>query len=99
MRTADTLFAAPNASTKPVYLRANVKVEPLACGWYAWTHLVSPAQRAMNVAFRQLPLLQSFVQNPAVHLAAANDSSLFGGPFVQLTREQLPEVKALIERL
>ena len=85
--------------TDGVYLRPDVKIEPLTCGWYAWTHLLSPVQLAMNVAYRQLPLLQSFVQNPAIHVSASRDRRLFGGPFVDLPREQIGQVRELIEAM
>src|SRR5689334_3129707 len=97
----------PNPSGSPLsdspltnggaYLKPNVKVEPLVCGWHAWIHLISPAQHAMNVAFRHLPLLQSFLKNPAVHAAAATDRSLFGGPFVCLPPDRAPEVQQLLK--
>jgi L-ascorbate metabolism protein UlaG (beta-lactamase superfamily) len=81
-----------------VYLKPEVKIEPLSCGWYAWSHLISPHQHAMNIAYRHIPLLQSFVQNPSVHVAASKDRSLFGGPFVDLPLEELANVKTLLER-
>jgi L-ascorbate metabolism protein UlaG (beta-lactamase superfamily) len=82
----------------PCYLRANVKIEPLFCGWLAWSHLLSPVQSAMNLAFRYLPLLQSFVTNPMVHVAATRDPKLFGGPFVHLSPDSIPKVKDLIAK-
>lgn len=82
-----------------VYLRPETKIEPLVCGWYAWTHLVSPLQLAMNVAFRHIPLLKSFLANPRIHLAAARDASLFGGPFVCVSQEQVPLVRQLLRDL
>jgi len=75
-----------------------VKLEPLVGRWYAWSHLLAPAQYAMNVAYRHLPLLQSFVMNPSVHLAATRDPKLFGGPFVNLAAGDLGRVKALIDK-
>jgi L-ascorbate metabolism protein UlaG (beta-lactamase superfamily) len=80
----------------PLYLKPHIKLEPLFCGWYAWSHLLSPVQAAMNISFRYLPLLQSFVSNPAVHIAAMKDPKLFGGPFVQLPAAAAPQVKELI---
>ena len=84
--------------TGPVYLKQNVKIEPLLFGWLAWSHLLSPVQSAMNVSFRYLPLLQSFVTNPNVHVAATRDPTLFGGPFVHLLPEDVPGVRSLIEQ-
>src|SRR5262245_2005099 len=80
-----------------VFLRQDTKIEPLCCRWYAWSHLISPVQQALNVAFRQLPLLQSFVASPAVHEAAARDPKLKGGSFVDLTSREVPLVRALMQ--
>ena len=79
-----------------VYLRSDTKIEPLACGWYVWGHLVPPIQQAFNIAFRQLSLLKSFVTNPSIHEAASLDPTLLGAPFIQLRRTYMPEVAALI---
>lgn len=88
---------ATQRSDRPVYLRPEVKMEPLIDRWYAWSHLLAPAQHAMNLAYRYLPLLQSFVMNPAVHVAATRDPKLFGGPFVSLPKEEVGRVKELLE--
>jgi L-ascorbate metabolism protein UlaG (beta-lactamase superfamily) len=82
-----------------VFLKPDVKIEPLVGGWYAWSHLIAPVQQAMNLAFRQLPLLQSFVANPAIHAAAAANPALVGGSFVALTEADAPRVKALLDDL
>jgi L-ascorbate metabolism protein UlaG (beta-lactamase superfamily) len=78
------------------YLRPEVKIEPLMCGWPAWPHLLPPLQYAMNLAHRQLPNLKSFVANPWVHVAASSDPSMLGGPFVCLPETQVPAVRELI---
>lgn len=84
--------------SQPVYLKTSVKLEPLVCGWLAWPHLLSPVQSAMNMAFRYIPLLHSFVANHQVHVAATKDPKLFGGPFVHLSANDIPAVKDLIVR-
>jgi len=99
MQTASSILIEPAAAAEPLFLKPQTKIEPLAYGWYAWTHLVPPAQRAMNVAFRQLPLLRSFIKNPAGHVAASRDRSLFGGPFMSLSMEDVGEVKALLDEI
>jgi L-ascorbate metabolism protein UlaG (beta-lactamase superfamily) len=90
-------IAVTETSDDSVYLRPETVVEPLVCGWYAWTHLISTPQHAMNVTYRHLPLLSSFVENPSVHAAAAMDPSLFGGPFVDLPVSCVPDIRRLIE--
>jgi L-ascorbate metabolism protein UlaG (beta-lactamase superfamily) len=86
-------------ATDQVFLRPDVKIEPLAAGWHAWSHLIAPAQHAMNVAFRQLPLLQSFVANAAVHATAAANPAFVGGAFVALTVADTPRVRALLDEM
>jgi L-ascorbate metabolism protein UlaG (beta-lactamase superfamily) len=86
----------PIARDSPVYLKPGVQVEPLFCGWLVWPHLLAPVPAAMNIAFRYLPLLQSFVSNPMVHTAATRDPKMFGGPFVHLAASNVPQVRELI---
>ena len=93
----ETVYGGEDVDT-PVFLRAGTKIEPLVCRWPAWPHLISPAQHAMNLAFRQLPNLQSFIANPSVHLRAARDPAMLGGPFVSLEGTDIPQVRALLKR-
>lgn len=80
-----------------VFLKPQTKIEPLTCGWYAWPYLIAPAQLALNLNFRLLPLMESFVSNPAAHVAANSDPKMYGGPFVSLAMEDVPRVERLIE--
>jgi L-ascorbate metabolism protein UlaG (beta-lactamase superfamily) len=84
------------SSNDLVYLRPEVKLEPLVYKFYAWSHLIAPAQLAMNVTFRILPQLRSFVDNPGVHLSANKDPKMYGGPFTDLKAEDIPQVQRLI---
>jgi L-ascorbate metabolism protein UlaG (beta-lactamase superfamily) len=80
-----------------LFLRADTNVELLNCRWHAWQHTFSPVQHAMNLAFRQIPLLESFIANPAIHCASSADPALLGGPFVDLPVSKVPEVSALLD--
>lgn len=66
------------------FLMSGVKLEPLVDRWYAWPHQLAPAQQALNLAFRYLPTLKSFIAAPGVHAAAAADPTMYGGPFLDL---------------
>lgn len=81
---------------QPYFLRSEAKMELLAYRWYAWPHLVSPVQHAMNVAFRHIPLLESFLENPAMHAQACADPAMLGGPFVDLPEERAAAVRKLL---
>lgn len=84
---------------EPLYLRPDVAVEPTVRRWYAWAHLVSPATAALHLARAQLPILDSFVRNPAVHVAALRNPAMRGGPFLDFAPERADEVRALAEEL
>lgn len=80
-----------------VYLRPDTKIEPLVGRWHAWPALIAPATHAMNVTFRHIPNLKSFVSNASVHVAASKDPALLGGRFVALPAEAVSDAKRLIE--
>jgi L-ascorbate metabolism protein UlaG (beta-lactamase superfamily) len=88
----------PNASalSDAVYLKPEVKLEPLVCGWYAWSHLIGPAQLALHITYRILPLMESFAANPQVHVSANSDPAMYGGPFVDLEEHDVERVRRLI---
>ncbi|MGH3404415.1 MAG: MBL fold metallo-hydrolase, partial [Streptosporangiaceae bacterium] len=64
------------------FLRPDAIIEPLVDGFYAWMHTVAPVQAAMNLAFVQVPLLESYLQSPLVHINATRNPELRGGFFV-----------------
>jgi L-ascorbate metabolism protein UlaG (beta-lactamase superfamily) len=79
-----------------VFLKPGAKIECLLERWQAWPHLIPPVQFAMNLTFRYLPALQSFLNNPKVHVAASRDPALYGGPFVDLPESAVGEVSRLL---
>lgn len=86
-------------SDEVMFLRPEVKIEPLVGRWHAWPHLVSPAQLALHVAYRLLPLLRSFVASPGAHVAASADPKMYGGPFVSLRADDVGAAQTLIGEL
>ena len=84
-------------SEELVVLHSNVVIEPLVARWHAWSHLISPATFAMNIPFRHLTLLESFVTSPDIHAAACKTPSMRGGPFVDLPASAVPAIKELIQ--
>ncbi|MEP6802069.1 MAG: MBL fold metallo-hydrolase [Acidobacteriota bacterium] len=81
----------------PVYLRPNAFVEPLFNRWYAWPYLVSPMTAAMYVESLHLPLLESFLANPRMHVAALSNPEMAGGPFVGHGEASAPAVARLLQ--
>lgn len=81
-----------------VTLKSDVVIEPLVERWYAWSHLISPATAALNIPYRHLTLLESFVSAPDIHAAACQNPSLRGGPFVDLPVTAVEEVLDLITK-
>lgn len=83
-------------SNNPVYLKNNFVAEPLVAGWYAWTHLVSPATACLNIKNRHIPILKSYINDPASHASACKDPKMLGGPFIDLDGEKVGEIKKLL---
>jgi L-ascorbate metabolism protein UlaG (beta-lactamase superfamily) len=78
------------------FLRPDVILEPLVDGFYAWLHTVAPVQAAMNLAFVQIPLLESYLQSPQVHINACNNPQLRGGFFVNVEGARSGEIRDLL---
>src|SRR6266511_5002743 len=80
------------------YLKHNVKLEPLFTQWYAWSYLIPPVTAAMRLANSHLKILKSYVSAPEVHVAAAKNPAMRGGPFINYPATRMKEIKALMER-
>ena len=80
------------------YLKPNVKLEPLFNQWYAWPHLIPPATAAMNIVNSHLKIMKSYVSAPELHVAAAKNPAMRGGPFMNYQLNRAAEVKVLMER-
>jgi hypothetical protein len=81
------------------YLRPDVIVEPLVDRFYAWCHTVAPVQATMNLAFLQIPLLESYLQSPRVHTSASVNPELRGGFFVNIEEGRSGEVRELVNSI
>ncbi|MEU0833179.1 MBL fold metallo-hydrolase [Streptomyces sp. NPDC005969] len=82
---------------EPLFLRSKAIVEPLVDRFYAWFHTVAPVQASMNLAFLQVPMLESYLQSPQVHIAASHNPELRGGFFVNIGEEQSDQVRQLLD--
>lgn len=86
-------------SEDPIFLRPDAIIEPLVDGFYAWLHTVAPVQGAMNLAFMQVPLLESYLQSPRVHINASHNPELRGGFFVGVEEERSGEIGELLNSI
>src|SRR5688572_16208998 len=85
-------------SEQALYLKPNVVIEPLYDRWYAWSHLISPATAAMNVAGRHLKIMNSYIQAPQIHAAAVKNVKMKGGPFMDYNGGRVEEVRQLRDK-
>ncbi|MCA1621653.1 MAG: MBL fold metallo-hydrolase [Acidobacteria bacterium] len=86
-------------SQQNVYLRQDVKAEPLYSRWYAWTHLIAPATAAMNVANSHLKIMKSYVAAPQMHASAVKNPKLLGGPFIDYEGGRVEEIRSLVTKV
>jgi L-ascorbate metabolism protein UlaG (beta-lactamase superfamily) len=78
-----------------LYLRPNIKVEPLIDGWYAWPHLIPPATAARNITERHLKIMDSYINMPVVHANAVKNPKMLGGPFIDYGGQRVDEIRTL----
>lgn len=78
------------------FLRSDAIIEPLVDGFYGWLHTIAPVQAAMNLAFVQVPLLESYLQSPQVHINASSNPALRGGFFVNIEESKSGELRELL---
>jgi L-ascorbate metabolism protein UlaG (beta-lactamase superfamily) len=72
-------------------------VEPLVHRWAAWPYVLPPLAAGLHLLNYQLPLLRSYLADPAQHFAAAHDPALIGGPFMDVPPARVGEVRAFLE--
>jgi len=84
-------------NNEPVYLKPNVVMEPLIGGWYAWSHIISPATAALNIVKRHMEIMNSYVETPELHAAAVKDPKMLGGPFIDYPTDRSKDVTDLID--
>ncbi|WP_280853711.1 MULTISPECIES: MBL fold metallo-hydrolase [unclassified Streptomyces] len=82
-----------------LFLRSKAIVEPLVDRFYGWFHTVAPVQAAMNLAFLHVPMLESYLQSPQVHVTASNNPELRGGYFVNIPEDRSPQVAELLDEI
>ncbi|MGP4029201.1 MBL fold metallo-hydrolase [Actinomadura sp. 3N407] len=82
-----------------LFLKSKVIVEPLVDRFFAWPHTIAPVQSAMNLAFLQVPLLESYLQSPQVHVTASSNPELRGGYFINIPGERADEVRDLLAEI
>ena len=90
--------SAAGTSRAKVFLRQNALAEPLYNQWYAWPYLVSPVTAPMYVGNLHLRLMESFVANPQVHMAALRNPEMAGGPFLNFDESKVEAVARLVEQ-
>jgi L-ascorbate metabolism protein UlaG (beta-lactamase superfamily) len=84
-------------SNEPRFLRSNAIIEPLVDRFYAWLYITAPVQASMNLANVQVPLLESYLHSPKVHVAASTNPELRGGYFVNIEEERSTEIAELLD--
>jgi L-ascorbate metabolism protein UlaG (beta-lactamase superfamily) len=78
------------------FLRPSVIIEPLLDRFCASLHTMAPVQAAMNLAFLQVPLLESYLQSPQVHVNASHNPQFRGGFFVDIEEARAGDVRDLV---
>src|SRR5215471_16131337 len=78
------------------YLGNSTVVEPLINNWAAWGHLIPPVTYSLHLQRYQVPLLESFVRHPKIHVQACSNPELRYGPFVDIPPQRSQAVKEFL---
>ncbi|MCU4528175.1 MBL fold metallo-hydrolase [Acinetobacter pittii] len=70
-----------------VYLKEGVILEPLFCQWFAWPFLISPSTAAIYLRKHYLPMVESFIEEPELHLNAVRNPAMRAGSFLNHSGE------------
>lgn len=65
-----------------LFLRGDVKAEPLINRWYAWSYMISPVSYSLIARNLHLRVLESYLKSPKLHAQASRNQDLKGGLFV-----------------
>jgi len=80
------------------YLESDIVVEPLYNNWYAWGYLIAPATSCFFTKNLHIPLLDSFITAPELHIEALKDKKMRGGPFISHSMERINDIERLLEQ-
>lgn len=80
--------------TSEYYLKSNITITPTIGNWYAWSFLFSPMTAAFYF-FRYLEILDSFIEEPRYHYAAAIHPKTSSGPFVRYPEDFIQTITEL----
>ncbi|MFA7767468.1 MBL fold metallo-hydrolase [Streptomyces sp. NRRL S-448] len=79
-----------------MFLRSSTIIEPLVDRFYAQLYTMAPVTGTMNLAFRQIPMLESYLQTPDFHFSGSRDPKFRGGFFVGIEEKRKGEVEELL---
>jgi L-ascorbate metabolism protein UlaG (beta-lactamase superfamily) len=65
--------------------------------WFAWSYVLSPLTASLHLLNYQLKAMEEYLENPELHVRAAHDPALAGGPYLDIPAARAGEVKALLE--
>ena len=79
-----------------LYLKDSVRIEPLFNRWHAWVLMLPPVTAALNLLERCMKIMQSYVNSPALHVAAVQNPAMRGGPFIDLGGGRIEDMRRLM---
>ncbi|MBC9718903.1 MBL fold metallo-hydrolase [Streptomyces sp. TRM66268-LWL] len=78
-----------------LYVKPNIRIEGLLNRFCAWLHVYAPVPAAMNLASLHMPMLDSFVEHPQVHVDAVANPQMKGSFFINADVSRADEIREL----
>jgi L-ascorbate metabolism protein UlaG (beta-lactamase superfamily) len=83
----------------PYHLAGSTAIEPLVNRWSAWSDLISPVPYSLHMLNYQIKVLNSYLDDPEMHVETSHDPKLFGGPFVNVPAERAHQIKEMLDEM
>src|SRR5215510_12549265 len=78
-------------------LAESTLIEPLVNSWSAWPYLIAPVPASLHLLQYQVPLLQSYIEDPISHTVKSQDPAFAGGGFINISADRVSEGSTLLK--
>lgn len=84
---------------KKYFLKPNVAVNPLINQWYVPLPMINPILYAMLLTYRQIPIMESYINHPELHQEAAKLPEMLGASFMNYSQDRSIDIDNLLKKI
>lgn len=80
-------------------LADSTAAEALVDNWVAWPHTFAPVPHSLHMLNYQMKNLNSYLQNPDIHIKSSANPKLLGGPFVNVPFDRVDDIAKMLAKM